>query len=77
MHYAYVAHVWQQVDEVGPLWKCWQYPCERYIGILTPLIKNPNLPYASLANEIQKESQIALPLISTGTGSIYELKLNK
>jgi hypothetical protein len=36
----------------GPCWTHWQYPMERFIGMIQPLVKNRYRPYTNLVNSI-------------------------
>jgi len=53
-----VAALLDVVDNVrtcGPAWSFWQFPVERLISTLTPLIKSRRYPYASLVNALTRK----------------------
>ncbi|OSC98297.1 hypothetical protein PYCCODRAFT_1418135 [Trametes coccinea BRFM310] len=56
-------HVGDSMEYSAPVWAAWEFPTERYCGILIPAVKSRRFPYASLnqyAVDIAQLSQIAL-----------------
>ncbi len=48
---------------IGPVWTVWEFPTERFCGILLPAVKSRRFPYASLSSyaaDIAQLSQIEL-----------------
>ncbi|KAL7280964.1 hypothetical protein ACG7TL_005913 [Trametes sanguinea] len=56
-------HIGDSMEDIGPVWATWEFPTERYCGILIPAVKSRRYPYASLnqyALDLAQLSQIAM-----------------
>ncbi|KAI8830038.1 hypothetical protein BC829DRAFT_366650 [Chytridium lagenaria] len=71
MHY--ILHIADSIEVLGPLWCYWQYPMERLIGLMGPLIKSRSEPYWNLVNSIVSWMQLnALEFLP---GKLFSLAL--
>ncbi|RDX43780.1 hypothetical protein OH76DRAFT_1458261 [Lentinus brumalis] len=56
-------HIPDALEMIGPVWTVWEFPTERFCGILLPAVKSRRFPYASLSSyaaDIAQLSQIEL-----------------
>ena len=56
-------HIAPSIRATGPVWASWEFPIERFCGLLIPAVKNRRFPYASLSNyvvDVAQLKQIAL-----------------
>ncbi|KAI8990584.1 hypothetical protein BD414DRAFT_459234 [Trametes punicea] len=56
-------HIGDSLEDIAPVWAVWEFPTERYCGMLIPAVKSRRYPYASLnqyALDVAQLSQIAL-----------------
>ncbi|GET59088.1 transposase domain-containing protein [Rhizophagus irregularis DAOM 181602=DAOM 197198] len=48
----YSLHIGDCIEDLGPCRGFWQFPMERYCGMLIPLISSRKLPYVNLINNV-------------------------
>ena len=56
-------HIAPSIRVTGPVWASWEFPIERFCGLLIPAVKNRRFPYASLSNyavDVAQLKQITL-----------------
>ncbi len=53
MNFHYLLHVEECIKSSGPCWNYWQFPLERMIGMLQPMVHNKHRPYTNLVNNIE------------------------
>lgn len=69
----YLLHVADSIIATGPCWSTWQYPMERLIGLLLPLVRSRSNPYKNLTNNIILHERFNhLKYISKTLFDIYE-----
>ncbi|KAL1914421.1 uncharacterized protein VTP21DRAFT_8939 [Calcarisporiella thermophila] len=54
----YLLHVADSIQDYGPPWSFWQFPMERYCGMLIPLVRSKTHPYVSLTNQVKLREQL-------------------
>jgi hypothetical protein len=65
INFHYLSHVADSIKYCGPSWTHWQFPMERFCGILQPLVKSRIRPYSNLANTLTLLQQFyMLPFFS-------------
>ena len=73
----YLLHVTDCIKYCGPCWSYWQFPMERFCGMLLPLVKSKINPYSNLANNITMLEQFFhLPYFNISK-SIFHTKKEK
>eukprot|EP00170_Pyropia_yezoensis_P000706 contig_3357_g707 len=50
------------IRQCGPIWCYWQFPLERYIGTLPPMIRSRSRPHKALVNAMQQRDRAELLL---------------
>ena len=64
-------HLGQSLENCGPAWAYWQYPCERICGMLKPKCKNRALANRTLSIRIVQDEQLNhLQFVSDYTESL-------
>ncbi|GES73580.1 hypothetical protein GLOIN_2v1812804 [Rhizophagus clarus] len=48
----YLLHIGDCIEDLGPYHGFWQFPMERYCGMLIPLVSSRKLPYVNLFNNV-------------------------
>jgi len=48
----YLLHIGDCIEDLGPCRGFWQFPMERFCGMLIPLISSRKLPYVNLINNV-------------------------
>lgn len=48
----YLLHVADSIENFGPCRGFWQFPMERFCGMLIPLVNSRKLPYVNLINNV-------------------------
>ncbi|GBC47685.2 transposase domain-containing protein [Rhizophagus irregularis DAOM 181602=DAOM 197198] len=57
-------HTGDCIEDLGPCRGFWQFPMERYCGMLIPLISSRKLPYVNLINNVLLQESNAMQLYS-------------
>ena len=53
MNFHYLLHIEECITRSGPCWNYWQFPLERMIGMLQPMVHNKYRPYTNLIKNIE------------------------
>ncbi|KAL1921474.1 uncharacterized protein VTP21DRAFT_11190 [Calcarisporiella thermophila] len=54
----YILHVADSILQHGPPWAYWQFPMERYCGMIGQYVRSRVHPYTSLANQLKIRGQL-------------------
>lgn len=48
----YILHIADSIKKTGPCWSTWQFPMERFCGMLIPLARSRLHPYKNIINNV-------------------------
>jgi hypothetical protein len=54
-----IIHFPDVIEKLGPMWVYTQFPMERLIGVLGPLVRSGRHPYQNLVNEIESHQYLS------------------
>jgi hypothetical protein len=54
----YLLHVAESIENCGPTWCYWQFPMERFCGMMLPLIHSKLNPYINLSKNVTLIEQL-------------------
>ncbi|GET55729.1 transposase domain-containing protein [Rhizophagus irregularis DAOM 181602=DAOM 197198] len=77
----YLLHVIDSIEDFGPCREFWQFPMERFCGMLIPLVSSRKLPYVNLFNNVLMQERFKylqlLPIYNEKVFSNFKEKEKK
>ena len=77
----YLLHVIDSIEDFGPCRGFWQFPMERFCGMLIPLVSSRKLPYVNLFNNVLMQERFKylqlLPIYNEKVFSNFKEKEKK
>jgi hypothetical protein len=58
--YHYLCHIGASIEQNGPAFVYWQYPLEKLIGRISPLIKSRRFPYINFSKILRMQTKLVL-----------------